>query len=119
MRWDRTLPLVDRLRATEEQIIYHEATTGFLGQPASSERYEIAVNRDGPEAAALIEGLLQFVEHSPGCKANDLDTLDHTPCVCGLRRLYNPWGRKDPVVEDRTAGGEPAGQIASLDVIGK
>jgi hypothetical protein len=119
MRWQQNLPLADRLRATEEQIIVHEATTVFIGQPATSERYEIAVNRDGPEAATLIEALLAFVEHSPGCRANDLDPLDHTPCTCGLRRLYNPWGRKDPVVEDRTAGDKPAGQITDAQVTGR
>lgn len=35
-------------------------------------------------------------EHAVGCPANDLDPLDHSPCVCGLRDTINPWGRVHP-----------------------
>lgn len=46
--------------------------------------------------AERIEGLLRYVAHDVGCSANDLDPLDHAECACGLRRFYNPFGRKDP-----------------------
>lgn len=41
------------------------------------------------------------VEHAVGCAANDLDPLDHTPCACGLRLKFNPWGRDDAQEADR------------------
>lgn len=41
---------------------------------------------------AKIEALTLYVQHNTGCMANDLDYLDHSPCTCGLRTLYNPKG---------------------------
>ena len=46
-----------------------------------------------------IESLQQYLTHHEGCSANDLDYLDHTPCTCGLRLIYNPKGRLDPTGE--------------------
>lgn len=92
MRWNRNLPILERLRATWVETIYHEQTSGFLGQDESVEHREVNANVDGPEAASLIERLHQYLAHSVGCSANDLDYLDATPCTCGLRKLYNPKG---------------------------
>jgi hypothetical protein len=40
-----------------------------------------------------IEALSRYLSHDDGCPANDMDPLDHSSCTCGLRKLYNPWGR--------------------------
>lgn len=37
-----------------------------------------------------IEGMALYVQHQGACEANDFDYLDKTPCICGLRTLYNP-----------------------------
>ena len=92
MRWERKLPLLDRLRATWIETIHHEQTSGFLGSDAFVENREVSANQDGKEAARFIEALLRYVAHDNGCAANDLDYLDKSPCTCGLREFYNPKG---------------------------
>lgn len=94
MRWDRKLPLLDRLRATWVETIHHEQGVGFLAQDEFTEHREVATNQDGSEAANFIEAMQRYLAHDAGCGANDLDYLDHTPCTCGLRRIYNPKGAK-------------------------
>lgn len=40
-----------------------------------------------------IQDLERYLYHDIGCYANDLDSLDHTACTCGLRKYYNPWNK--------------------------
>lgn len=40
-----------------------------------------------------VERLCLYVHHDTGCRANDFDYLDKTPCTCGLRAVYNPKGQ--------------------------
>jgi hypothetical protein len=96
MEWDSSLSLKERLRATWVETIHHEQQVGFLARDAFTEYREVSVNPDGDEAAKVIEGLERYVQHDVGCSANDLDPLDHSPCTCGLRSFYNPFGRKAP-----------------------
>lgn len=51
---------------------------------------------EADQLRAKIERLKLYLAHHDGCSANDLDYLDHTPCTCGLRLIYNPKGRLDP-----------------------
>lgn len=44
---------------------------------------------------AKIEGMALYVRHDAGCRANDFDYLDKSPCTCGLRQFYNPKGNPD------------------------
>lgn len=47
----------------------------------------------------VVQRLARYLTHDVGCSANDLDHLDHTPCTCGLRALYNPKGTAMPEIE--------------------
>lgn len=57
-----------------------------------------AADHDGEKLCLQsdVERLSRYLTHDVGCKANDLDYLDHTPCTCGLRALYNPKGTRMP-----------------------
>lgn len=91
--WSSKLPLLERLRATVADTIYHEQRSGFIPQEEMIEHREVPANRDGNAAATMIEGLQRYAAHDTGCAANDMDPLDHSPCTCGLRQFYNPWNR--------------------------
>lgn len=60
---------------------------------------EMMAERERPEEPSArvpptnpIDLLARYLQHDVGCHANDFDYLDHTPCTCGLRALYNPKG---------------------------
>lgn len=51
------------------------------------EGHKVRDNKD------VIEQISPWLTHDIGCKANDLDYLDKSPCTCGLRNYYNPKGQ--------------------------